>query len=118
VQKQAARQLAHNHTTIMIREILNCCGGASGRQKAIAATSPPRRGQLKAAAQETYDRLWSARHVGLGRPAAGEKSALQIETKYGAASLVICECCELRLEGRLGALRWALYGSALDNYDT
>ncbi len=100
----------------MIRDMHNgiAAGGGEGQQ----GSNKPTRKQIGAAVQETYDRLWFTRHVELGRPAAGEKSALMIETKYGKSALSICDECELRLEGRLGALRWVLYGTAIDNYDT
>lgn len=101
----------------MIREIeFNCCDAFdSGSDDALRR---PKRAELKAAVQEAYDRLWYFRHVALDRPAAGEKSALLIETKYGAASLAICESCALRIEGRLGALRWVQSGTSINNYDT
>ena len=99
----------------MIRDIDSCCGVATGTEHRIRK---PNRAEITAAVQEAYDRLWYARHIALGRPAVGEKSALLLETKYGQAPLTMCEACELRMEGRLGALRWALHGSAIDNYDT
>ncbi len=100
----------------MIRDIDTTIGaaGSDGERPTIK----PTRKQIAAAAQEGYDRLWYARHVGLGRPAAGEKSALMVETKYGKAPLAICDACERRLEGRLAALRWVLYGTPIENYDT
>ncbi len=98
----------------MIRDIdtPTGAGGSNGERPTIK----PTRKQITAAVQEAYDRLWYARHLGFGRPAAGEKSALLLETKYGKAE--ICDECELRLEGRLGALRWVLYGAPIDDYDT
>ena len=68
--------------------------------------------------QRAYDQLWYLRHVQLGRPVIGEKAASETEGKYGRASLEICDECQLRIEGRLGALRWVYYGSPLDCYDT
>ena len=101
----------------MIREIdFNCCDMTGGRSD--AGPPRPKRADIKAATQEAYDRLWYVRHVALGRPAAGEKSALEIETKYGPQSLAICDACELRIEGRLGALRWVLFGTSIDNFET
>ena len=78
----------------------------------------PSRKQIKAAAQETYDKCWYAGHVQLGRPEVGEKSAQEIEVKYGKDALDLCDGCLLRLEGRLGALRWVLHGAPINNFDT
>lgn len=93
----------------------HCCGFATSADHQI---SKPTDAEIARAVQEAYDRLWYVRNIALGRPAAGEESALLLETKYGPASLTMCDACELRMEGRLGALRWALHGSAIDNYDT
>ena len=107
----------HKNPRTMIREIdFNCCDMTGGRSDAVPRRA--KRADIKAAAQEAYDRLWYVRHVFLGRPAAGEKAALELEAKYGPASLPICDACELRIEGKLGALRWVLYGTSIDNHDT
>lgn len=103
-----------------------CCAAAAASENEYtsgilpfhgAKLAKPSRKQIKAAADKAFDELWYAGHVELGRPEAGEESAIQIETKYGKAALQRCEMCVLRLEGRLGALRWAAYG-APSNYDT
>jgi hypothetical protein len=86
------------------------CGGTK--------LSKPSRKEIKAAAHKAFDQLWYAGHVELGRPDAGEKSAIEIEMKYGKQALQRCEECVLCLEGRLGALRWVAYGAPIDNYDT
>ncbi len=99
----------------MIRDI-DTTVGAAGRDGKRPTITPTRK-QIAAAAQEAYDRLWYARHLGLGRPAAGEKSALLLETKYGKSALAICDAWERKLEGRLAALRWVLYGTP-ENFDT
>jgi hypothetical protein len=80
--------------------------------------SRPSRKQIKAAAQAAYDKCWYAGHVQLGRPEIGEKSAQGIEVKYGKDALDSCDACLLRLEGRLGALRWVLHGAPINNFDT
>lgn len=80
--------------------------------------TPPSRKQIKAAAQEAFDKCWFAGHVQLGRPEAGEASARAIEVKYGKEALDICHSCLCRMEGRLGALRWVLYGAPINNFDT
>ncbi len=99
----------------MIRDIDTPIG--TGGRDGERPTIKPTRNQIAAAAQEAYDRLWYARHVALGRPTPGEKSALLIETKYGKSALAICDAGERRLEGRLAALRWVLYGTP-ENFDT
>jgi hypothetical protein len=78
----------------------------------------PSRAQIKAVAQEAYDKCWYAGRVQLGRPHVGETSAHMIETKYGKEALDLCDDCLLRFEGRLGALRWVLYGAPINNFDT
>jgi hypothetical protein len=95
-----------------------CCGSAASENNYTGGIQKPPRKQIQAAAQRAFDELWYARHVELGRPDAGEKSATEIEIKYGKQGLQRCEACVLRLEGRLGALRWILYGAPIDNYDT
>lgn len=112
----------------MIRDLDDfCCAAAAASEHEYtggifqfggAKLSKPSRKQIKAAADKAFDELWYAGHVELGRPEAGEKSAIQIELKYGKAALQKCEACVLRLEGRLGALRWVAYGAPIDNYDT
>ncbi len=69
----------------MIRNIDIALGAAGVDGKRPTVKPTPK--QIAIAVQETYDRLWYARHVALGRPAAGEKSALLIETKYGKSAL-------------------------------
>lgn len=98
--------------------ISNMDGTAAGSADSESRCNKPTRKQIAAAVQKAYDRLWYARHVELGRPEGGEKSARLLETKYDKSLLKMCDECELRLEGRLGALRWVLYGTAADNYDT
>jgi hypothetical protein len=104
-----------------------CCSAAAASenectsgilQSGGAKLSKPLRKQIKAAAQRAFDQLWYAGHVELGRPEAGEKSAHEIEAKYGKDALDQCDDCLLRLQGRLGALRWVLHGSFIENYDT
>ena len=101
----------------MIRDIdSSCCADNNHRPR--KERSKPTRAKIRTAVQEAYDHLWYVRHVELGRPAVGETAAQEIETKYGRASLDICAECQLRIEGRLGALRWVYYGSPVDCYDT
>lgn len=112
----------------MIRDLDDfCCGAAAASENEYTGgilqsggtkLSRPSRKQIKAAVQRAFDELWFARHVELGRPEAGEKSATEIEMKYGKQALHRCEVCVLRLAGRLGALRWFAYGAPIDNYDT
>lgn len=112
----------------MIRDLdsfLSCCPAADLEQNAGGLLNTdgtkltrPSRKQIKAVAQEAYDKCWYAGHVQLGRPEVGETSAQLIEVKYGPEALALCDDCLLRLEGRLGALRWVLHGAPIDNYDT
>lgn len=112
----------------MIRDLDSfCCAAAANAGDEYTGGSPkfgatklskPSRKQIKAAVPRAFDQLWYAGHLELGRPPAGEKSAILIETKYGMHALQRCEACVLRLEGRLGALRWVAYGAPIDNYDT
>ncbi len=104
-----------------------CCAAAANTENEYGNSSlkfggtgfsRPSRKEIEAAAERAFDALWYAGHLELGRPEAGEKSAFEIEMKYGLESLQRCEACVLRLEGRLGALRWAAYGAPIDNYDT
>lgn len=71
----------------------------------------PSRKQILAAVRETFDKIWYARHVQLGRPSVGEESAAEIGRMYGKQALDICDTCLLRLEGTLGGLRWAADGA-------
>jgi hypothetical protein len=80
-----------------------CAGGIL--QSGGAKLSKPSRKQIKAAAQRAFDQLWYAGHVELGRPEAGEKSAIEIEMKYAKQTLQRCEACVLRLEGRLESVK-------------
>lgn len=112
----------------MIRDLdsfSSCCPAADAEDDAVDLLNAeggklrnPSRKQIKAAEQRAFDQLWYARHVYLSRPEAGETSAIQIEAKYGKQALQRCETCSLRLEGRLGALRWVLSGAPFNNYDT
>jgi len=112
----------------MIRDLdaySTCCPAAEAEDDAgdvlntegTKLTAPSRK-QIKAAAQEAFDRCWYARHRSLGGPEAGRKSAELIETKYGPKALDLCDDCLLRLEGRLGVLRWVLHGAPINNFDT
>ena len=112
----------------MIRDLdtfSSCCPAAAAEEgeggllntDGTQLTRPSRK-QIKAAAQEAYDKCWYAGHIRLGRPEAGEQSAMELEVKYGKQALDLCDCCLLRLEGRLGALRWVLHGAPINNFDT
>lgn len=103
----------------MIREIdpIGCCSGGTLTGGSNTKAKPTRK-EITAKVQQAYDTLWYVRHQQLGAPGIGLKSAQEIECKYGLAALDLCDECVLRLEGRLGALRWVLYGSAIDNSDT
>lgn len=112
----------------MIRDLdsfSTCCPAADVEENAVDLLNTeggklrkPSRNQIKAAEQKAFNQLWWARHVYLSRPEAGEKSAIEIEMMYGKQALQRCEACLLRLEGRLGVLRWVLYGAPFNNYDT
>lgn len=112
----------------MIRDLDSfCCAAAANSENEYTGGLPksggmklskPSRKEIKAAVQRAFDQLWYAGHVELGRPDVGEKSAIEIEMKYGKQALERCEECVLRLEGCLGALRWVAYGAPIDNYDT
>jgi hypothetical protein len=113
----------------MIRDLedsfSSCCPAADAEDDAVDLLNAeggklrkPSRRQIKAAEQTAYNQLWYARHVHLRRPEAGETSAIEIEAMYGKQALQRCETCLLRLEGRLGMLRWVLYGAPFNNYDT
>jgi hypothetical protein len=114
----------------MIRELENfeCCCGAVITAATVAGgvapngtgykLSKPSRKQILAAVRETFDKIWYARHLQLGRPSVGEESAVEIERIYGKSALDICDTCLLRLEGTLAGLRWAAHGAPIDNYDT
>jgi hypothetical protein len=98
----------------VIRDLDNfCCGAAAASeneytggilQSGGAKLSKPSRKQIKAAAQKAFDELWYARHVELGRPDVGEKSAIAIEMKYGTKALERCEECVLH---QVGGIRGA-----------
>lgn len=103
----------------------SCCPAADVEEDAAdllntegSKLRKPSRKQIKAAEQKAFNQLWYARHVYLSRPEAGEKSAIKIEMMYGKQALERCEPCLFRLEGRLAALRWVLYGAPFNNYDT
>ena len=114
----------------MIRELENfdCCPGAVIMAATLSGgvapdgtgykLSKPSRKQILAAVRETFDKIWYARHIEVGRPVAGEESAAQIECTYGKDALDLCDSCLLRLEGTLGGLRWVAHGAPIDNYDT
>ena len=112
----------------MIRDLdtfSSCCPAADAEDDAVELLNAecgklrkPSRKQIKAEEQRAFNQLWHARHVYLSRPEAGETSAAKIEAMYGKEALQRCETCLLRLEGRLGMLRWVLYGAPFNNYDT
>ena len=109
----------------MIRDLdsfSSCCPAADVEDDAVDLLNTegkklrkPSRKQIKESEQQAFNHLWYARHVYLSRPEAGEKSAIKIEMKYGKKALQRCEACLLRLEGRLGLLRWVLYGATFNN---
>jgi hypothetical protein len=98
--------------------IPSCCPAATFAEQQYVGLLKPSRKQIGKMIDDTFNRTWYARHVQLGRPEPGEKSARAIECKYPKESLTMCEDCILRAEGRLGALRWVLYGAFIENYDT
>lgn len=104
----------------MIADLDNpsCCPAARFAEEQYLGLLKPSQKQIRAAMEETFDKTWYARHVELGRPEPGERSAAEIEAKYPKESLEMCDDCVLRSEGRLGALRWVLFGAFIENYDT
>jgi hypothetical protein len=99
-------------------DIPSCCPAARFAEQEYIGLQKPSRKLVARMMDETFDKIWHARHVQLGRPQPGEKSAGAIESKYAKASLEMCDDCLLRAEGRLGTLRWVLYGAFIENFDT
>jgi hypothetical protein len=99
-------------------DIPNCCPAAELAEQEYIGLLKPSRKQIAKMIERTFNQIWHARHLQLGRPEPGEKSATAIASKYPKESLVMCDDCILRAEGSLGALRWVLYGAFIENYDT
>jgi len=64
-------------------------------------------GEIRDAMDDTYDRVWHARHVQLGAPAEGAVKAAEIRTRLGDRVGEDVPA-ERYLSGRLEALRWVL----------
>jgi hypothetical protein len=95
-----------------------CCPAAELAEQEYIGLLKPSRKQIAKMIEQTFDQIWHARHVQLGRPEPGEESAIAIESKYPKEFLAPCDDCLLRAEGRLAALRWVLHGAFIENYDT
>jgi hypothetical protein len=99
-------------------ETPSCCPAAKFAEDIYVGLRKPSRKEITKTMEETFDKIWYGRHVQLGRPEPGEKSARKIQSKYPRESLEMCDDCLLRAEGRLGALRWVIHGAFIENYDT
>jgi hypothetical protein len=76
--------------------------------KTTASRRPRTRAEIRQALRRVSEKVWYARHIQGGRPAADECTASQIEAKYSQDELCTCERCDIYNEGSLTTLRWVL----------